>query len=148
MGIKKNINKTVLCIVDGFGSSTRKDGNAVLAADMKNFNTAFDEYPSCYIKASGKEVGLDSDKDAGNSEVGHNAIGSGQIIKQGLSLLNEKYKKPNLTGNDTPATNDTPEIFKQALKATNDTPEIFMPALVGNDTPAIDAPPEIFQTEV
>jgi 2,3-bisphosphoglycerate-independent phosphoglycerate mutase len=39
------------------------------------------------IKASGKEVGLMSDKDAGNSEVGHNAIGSGQTISQGLSLI-------------------------------------------------------------
>jgi 2,3-bisphosphoglycerate-independent phosphoglycerate mutase len=84
-------NKTVLAIVDGFGRSERKSGNAVLAADMRNFNDAFASFPSCYIRASGREVGLDSDKDAGNSEVGHNAIGAGQIIKQGLSLLNDKY---------------------------------------------------------
>jgi 2,3-bisphosphoglycerate-independent phosphoglycerate mutase len=48
-------------------------------------------YPSFYITASGREVGLDSDKDAGNSEVGHNAIGAGKTIKQGLSLLNDMF---------------------------------------------------------
>ena len=85
------MNKTVLCIVDGMGYSPNDNGNAVRAADMVNFRTALESNPWAFLKASGPEVGLVDEKDAGNSEVGHNAIGSGQHIKQGLALLNDKF---------------------------------------------------------
>jgi len=86
------MNKTVLCIIDGLGINPDTHGNAVLAADMKNLWSAYDKYPSINIVASGQEVGLVSEKDAGNSEVGHNAIGAGKRIKQGLALLNEVFE--------------------------------------------------------
>ena len=92
------MNKTVLCIIDGLGIDKNLDGNAVMMADMKNLKYAMDNYPTAHILASGLEVGLVDEKDPGNSEVGHNAIGSGQYIKQGLSLLNNAI--------------DTGEIFK------------------------------------
>jgi 2,3-bisphosphoglycerate-independent phosphoglycerate mutase len=94
-------NKTVLCIVDGLGYSPNVKGNAVTAAEMPNLTKILAEYPSCYIKASGKEVGLDSDKDAGNSEVGHNAIGAGQTIKQGLSLINGRFSDGSIFNGET-----------------------------------------------
>src|SRR5215217_688731 len=40
-------------------------------------------------RAHGKAVGLPSDDDMGNSEVGHNALGSGQVVEQGASLVNQ-----------------------------------------------------------
>ena len=83
------MNKTVLCIMDGLGHNPSEFGNAVHASNMVNLEKAMREYPSTYLKASGREVGLADDKDAGNSEIGHNAIGAGQYIKQGLSLFNE-----------------------------------------------------------
>lgn len=85
------MNKTVLCIIDGLGQNESDFGNAVFAAGMKNLTLAKEQYPSTLIKASGLEVGLADAKDPGNSEVGHNAIGCGQYIKQGLALLNEQF---------------------------------------------------------
>jgi 2,3-bisphosphoglycerate-independent phosphoglycerate mutase len=35
------------------------------------------------VKAHGTAVGLPSDDDMGNSEVGHNALGAGRIFAQG-----------------------------------------------------------------
>lgn len=93
--IKKNqtpkLNKTVLCVMDGLGHIDRLAGNAAQAAGMPNLRHAYQTHRGTLIKASGQEVGLDSNKDAGNSEVGHNAIGAGVTIKQGLSLLNEAF---------------------------------------------------------
>jgi len=83
------INKTILCIIDGLGINPSEFGNATL--DMPNLTKAMKEFPSTEIAASGLEVGLADETDAGNSEVGHNAIGSGQYIKQGLALLNEQF---------------------------------------------------------
>ena len=85
------MDKTVLCIIDGLGIREEIFGNAVVAAEMTYMNNAMRDYPTALIKASGPEVGLVDEKDPGNSEIGHNAIGSGQYIKQGLALLNEAF---------------------------------------------------------
>lgn len=37
------------------------------------------------VKAHGKAVGLPTDDDMGNSEVGHNALGAGRIFAQGYN---------------------------------------------------------------
>ena len=87
----KKFNRTVLCVMDGLGYSAREQGNAVVAAGMPNLTKARNQHLTTLIKASGHEVGLDSAKDAGNSEVGHNAMGAGVTIKQGLSLLNDAF---------------------------------------------------------
>ena len=87
----KQFNRTVLCVMDGLGYSPRESGNAVVAAGMPNLTKARNQNLTTLIKASGHEVGLDSAKDAGNSEVGHNAMGAGVTIKQGLSLLNDAF---------------------------------------------------------
>lgn len=42
----------------------------------------------CELKARGVAVGLPSDEDMGDSEVGHNALGSGEIVDQGAQLVN------------------------------------------------------------
>ena len=91
---------TVLCIIDGLGINESEHGNAVSAADMVNLNRAMQKYPTATLVASGPEVGL-LPGDAGNSEVGHNAIGSGQFIKQGLALLNERFESGEIFESDT-----------------------------------------------
>jgi 2,3-bisphosphoglycerate-independent phosphoglycerate mutase len=45
------------------------------------------ELPYTQLKAHGKAVGLPSDADMGNSEVGHNAIGCGRVFAQGSKLI-------------------------------------------------------------
>jgi 2,3-bisphosphoglycerate-independent phosphoglycerate mutase len=45
--------------------------------------------PHTKLKAHGKAVGLPSDDDMGNSEVGHNAMGCGRVFNQGAALVSQ-----------------------------------------------------------
>jgi 2,3-bisphosphoglycerate-independent phosphoglycerate mutase len=79
----------MVCILDGFGENEFKDGfNAVHVANTPTID-ALREVPKRFrsIKAHGTAVGLPSDADMGNSEVGHNALGSGQVVDQGARLV-------------------------------------------------------------
>ena len=81
--------KIVLVVMDGVGITEEKFGNAVLNANTPNLDLLMEKYPHTLIKAHGTAVGLPSDDDMGNSEVGHNALGCGQIYSQGAKLVNE-----------------------------------------------------------
>ncbi|MCX7776112.1 MAG: 2,3-bisphosphoglycerate-independent phosphoglycerate mutase [Rectinemataceae bacterium] len=78
----------VLVIMDGVGYGQYKDGDAVQAADMRHFRALEASCPVTKLKAHGTAVGLPSDDDMGNSEVGHNAIGCGRVFAQGARLVN------------------------------------------------------------
>ena len=86
----------VLAIMDGVGISERTIGNAVKNAYTPNLDKLLENYPNTLIKAHGTYVGLPSDDDMGNSEVGHNALGSGQIYSQGAKLVNEAIESKEL----------------------------------------------------
>jgi 2,3-bisphosphoglycerate-independent phosphoglycerate mutase len=77
----------VLVIMDGVGYGKYTEGDAVADADMRHFRGMESAYPSTRLKAHGKAVGLPSDDDMGNSEVGHNAIGCGRVFAQGAKLV-------------------------------------------------------------
>jgi 2,3-bisphosphoglycerate-independent phosphoglycerate mutase len=77
-----------LVIVDGVGLSDNTAGNAFRAANTPNLDKLMSDYPMLRLQASGEAVGT-APGDMGNSEVGHYAIGSGQIIKQGAVMVNE-----------------------------------------------------------
>lgn len=79
----------VVIVMDGVGLSDRVEGNAEKAAYKPNLDRLYSEYQWTKIKAHGTAVGLPSDDDMGNSEVGHNAIGAGQVYSQGAKLVNE-----------------------------------------------------------
>lgn len=79
----------VLVVMDGVGYTDEDYGNAVKHAYKPQLDELVVEGKSTLIKASGTSVGLPSDDDMGNSEVGHNALGSGQIYSQGAKLVNE-----------------------------------------------------------
>ena len=79
----------VLVIMDGVGFGKYKDGDAVAAAMTKNLDKLFADYPWTKLKAHGLAVGLPSDADMGNSEVGHNAMGCGRVFSQGAALVSE-----------------------------------------------------------
>ena len=79
----------VVVVMDGIGISDKTMGNAVYHSYTPFLDSLFNEYPNTLLKAHGLAVGLPSDDDMGNSEVGHNAIGSGQIYSQGAKLVNE-----------------------------------------------------------
>lgn len=79
----------LLVIMDGVGFSKTGLGDAVSLANTPNLDRYLKTYPNTRIKAHGPAVGLPSDDDMGNSEVGHNALGCGQIYSQGAKLVNE-----------------------------------------------------------
>lgn len=79
----------VLVVMDGVGITEKDNGNAVMHAYKPNLNHLMETCPYINIKAHGTAVGLPSDEDMGNSEVGHNALGCGQIYSQGAKLVNE-----------------------------------------------------------
>ena len=82
----------VTIIMDGVGLSKNEEGNAVRLAHTPTLNKLMAEYPWVPLKAHGTAVGLPSDEDMGNSEVGHNAIGAGAVYSQGAKLVNESIE--------------------------------------------------------
>src|SRR5574344_1875332 len=78
----------VLVIMDGVGKGDGGSGDAVKVAKTPTLDTLLATCPHTYLKAHGTAVGLPSDEDMGNSEVGHNALGCGQIYSQGAKLVN------------------------------------------------------------
>ncbi len=79
----------VVIVMDGVGISENTEGNAIYSAYTPNLDNLLKQYPHNFINAHGTAVGLPSDDDMGNSEVGHNAMGAGQIYSQGAMLVNE-----------------------------------------------------------
>ncbi len=79
----------VTVIMDGVGVNPNSKGNAVHHAHTPVLDRLYRNYPHTILKAHGKAVGMPSDEDMGNSEVGHNAIGSGQVYHQGAALVND-----------------------------------------------------------
>ena len=79
----------VLVIMDGVGYGKYEEGDAVKASTMKYLDWFTANCPHTKLKAHGTAVGLPSDDDMGNSEVGHNAIGCGRVFAQGAKLVSE-----------------------------------------------------------
>lgn len=76
----------LLMILDGFGLSNKKKGNAIAQANTPYLDSLFEKYPHTKLKASGQAVGLPEGQ-MGNSEVGHLNIGAGRIVYQELSRI-------------------------------------------------------------
>ncbi|KAL4419791.1 hypothetical protein ABPG75_006889 [Micractinium tetrahymenae] len=82
----------VVIVLDGLGESKYNDEyNAVHMAQTPTLDALKAVGPRHYrtLKAHGTSVGLPSDADMGNSEVGHNALGAGQIVDQGAKCVDK-----------------------------------------------------------
>ena len=77
----------VVIVMDGYGIPKHDVGSAIDAARKPTLDRLFAEYPNITLRAHGTAVGMPSDDDMGNSEVGHNAIGAGQVYAQGAALV-------------------------------------------------------------
>ncbi len=85
---KAPYTRPVFCIVmDGIGIAPDTAANAVKNARTPVLDMLMAKYPTLKLKAHGTAVGLPSDDDMGNSEVGHNALGAGQVFAQGSKLV-------------------------------------------------------------
>lgn len=86
----------VLVVMDGVGLTDNQLGNAVMNAYTPHLDELLNKCPHTAIAAHGLAVGLPSDGDMGNSEVGHNALGCGQIYSQGAKLVNESIESKDI----------------------------------------------------
>ena len=92
----------VLCIVmDGVGLAPESPTNAVTRSFTPTLDKLMSERPWVKLKAHGTAVGLPSDDDMGNSEVGHNALGSGQIFAQGAKLVSQSIENGSMFSSAT-----------------------------------------------
>lgn len=96
-----NKKEVVLVVMDGVGISEETFGNAVKNANTPNLDNLLNNYPNRLIHAHGTYVGLPSDDDMGNSEVGHNALGCGQIYSQGAKLVQEAIQTKEIYNSKT-----------------------------------------------
>lgn len=86
---KTSAGPVVLVIMDGVGIGKHDDADGVYQAYTPVLDELFKEPLFTQLKAHGKAVGLPSDEDMGNSEVGHNALGAGRVFAQGAQLVND-----------------------------------------------------------
>lgn len=90
------IKPVVLVIMDGVGIGKDGFASALIKANTPSLDLLFQNHPFTLLKAHGAAVGLPSDGDMGNSEVGHNVLGCGQVYSQGAKLINESIKSGRL----------------------------------------------------
>jgi 2,3-bisphosphoglycerate-independent phosphoglycerate mutase len=86
----------VLAILDGVGIGTCAEGDVVSRANTPTLDWLAQNALNAKLKAHGTAVGMPSDADMGNSEIGHNAIGCGRVFDQGAKLVNESIENRTL----------------------------------------------------
>ena len=88
-------------VMDGVGLAPDTVSNAVKGAYTPNLDRLMASYPTVSLKAHGTAVGLPSDDDMGNSEVGHNALGAGQVFAQGAKLVSNSIESGKMFASST-----------------------------------------------
>ena len=86
----------MLAILDGVGIGEYEEGDIVRKSYTPTLDWLSQKAICSQLKAHGKAVGMPSDADMGNSEIGHNAIGCGRVFAQGASLVNDAIEKKTL----------------------------------------------------
>ena len=91
----------VACILDGVGVGAHDDSDAVWLARTPHLDWLAGNALATTLHAHGKAVGMPSDADMGNSEVGHNALGCGRVFDQGAKLVAAAIADGRLFANET-----------------------------------------------
>jgi 2,3-bisphosphoglycerate-independent phosphoglycerate mutase len=86
----------LLIIMDGIGIGKNDDSNAVYLAKTPVLDKLMAGSLQTRLRAHGTAVGLPSDEDMGNSEVGHNAIGAGRVFAQGAKLVDTAIENKSI----------------------------------------------------
>src|SRR6476660_3066604 len=80
-----------LIIIDGWGYSASREGNAIELAATPFYDELSEKYPQTLLEAHGSRVGLPAGV-MGNSEVGHLNIGAGRVIRMDVSLVDHEIE--------------------------------------------------------
>jgi len=86
--------------MDGVGLRDQTEGNAVKQAHLETLHALMEKYPTAKLGASGEYVGIPKD-DMGNSEVGHNAMGAGEIVLQRSAAVEKNVNTGEIFNTDT-----------------------------------------------
>ncbi|MBE6615333.1 MAG: 2,3-bisphosphoglycerate-independent phosphoglycerate mutase [Ruminococcaceae bacterium] len=95
------VRPVLTIVMDGVGLAPAGEANAVSLARTPNLDKLLANYPMIQLRAHGTAVGLPSDDDMGNSEVGHNALGSGQVFAQGAKLVSNSIESGKMFVSET-----------------------------------------------
>lgn len=88
-GYKAFPGPVLTVVMDGVGLGPKDESDGVAMAYTPVLDELLKGDLVRSLKAHGTAVGLPTDGDMGNSEVGHNALGAGRIFSQGAKLVNE-----------------------------------------------------------
>ena len=90
----------VLAVLDGWGCRKEVRGNAIAAAHLPHWRALLERWPHTTLQASGEAVGLPKGV-MGNSEVGHMNLGSGRVVPQGVTIIDEAIRSGEFGKNET-----------------------------------------------
>ena len=90
-----------IIVLDGIGEGRKDDSDAVFLARTPTFDMLDRVAQKTFLYAHGTHVGMPTDADMGNSEVGHNALGAGRVFAQGARLVEEAVHSGRLFESDT-----------------------------------------------
>ena len=79
---------TVLIVLDGWGHREETRDNAIANATTPVWDRLWREAPHTLISGSGLDVGLPAGQ-MGNSEVGHMSLGSGRVVYQSITRIDQ-----------------------------------------------------------
>ncbi len=88
----------ILIVLDGWGISMHKEGNAVAQANAPVYRGLLRDHPSTELQASGEYVGL-PDGQMGNSEVGHLNLGAGRVVYQDITRITKSIRDGDFSRN-------------------------------------------------
>lgn len=88
-----------LIILDGWGVSQHREGNAIALAHTPYYDDICERFPSTTLSASGVRIGL-SENMPGNSEVGHRTIGAGRVIQTEGARINQAISSGDFFKNE------------------------------------------------
>jgi len=90
----------LLVVMDGVGFGKQDESDGVFLAKTPNLDKLLQLPNKTRLKAHGTAVGLPTDDDMGNSEVGHNALGAGRVFDQGAKLVDQSIKSGEIFESD------------------------------------------------
>ena len=93
------MKKVILLILDGFGIRDTETGNAIKMSNLPNITEIMNKYSVSKLSCDAENVGLPKNV-VGNSEAGHIIIGSGRIVKQPYTIINESIIDKTFFEND------------------------------------------------
>jgi 2,3-bisphosphoglycerate-independent phosphoglycerate mutase len=90
---------TVLIVLDGWGHREETRDNAIANADTPVWDRLWSEAPHTLISGSGLDVGLPAGQ-MGNSEVGHMSLGSGRVVYQNITRIDQAISDGSFESNE------------------------------------------------